>query len=169
MNMGIQEIKIDAKSTNKANIGKATILALGKGFPHQLVMQEFLVDGYFRNTNCDDPELKEKLMRLCMISLFSHSLYSSFFSRSVLLWLFTLFTYSNYTYLINKWRFWYSFFFLSIDILFKGDVILEDNYNIRIKNLVYGGFCIVTRIGLEMTLLLYYKDTKYFCMCIIYE
>ncbi|CAA2935257.1 type III polyketide synthase B [Olea europaea subsp. europaea] len=41
--------------------GKATILALGKAFPHQLVMQEFLVDGYFKNTNCDDPELKLKL------------------------------------------------------------------------------------------------------------
>ncbi|KNA21281.1 hypothetical protein SOVF_044710 [Spinacia oleracea] len=62
--MGIQEIKVDAMS-KKATPGKATILALGKGFPHQLVMQEFLVDGYFRNTNCDDPELKEKLNRLC--------------------------------------------------------------------------------------------------------
>ncbi|GAB2267959.1 hypothetical protein Dimus_002936 [Dionaea muscipula] len=49
----------------KANPGKATILALGKAFPHQLIMQEFLVDGYFRNTNCDDPVLKEKLTRLC--------------------------------------------------------------------------------------------------------
>ncbi|KAL0386905.1 UNVERIFIED_CONTAM: Type III polyketide synthase B [Sesamum radiatum] len=28
-------------------------------------MQEFLVDGYFRDTNCDDPELKQKLARLC--------------------------------------------------------------------------------------------------------
>ncbi|XP_021753149.1 type III polyketide synthase B-like [Chenopodium quinoa] len=62
--MGIQDIKVDAMS-KKATPGKATILALGKGFPHQLVMQEFLVDGYFRNTNCDDPELKEKLNRLC--------------------------------------------------------------------------------------------------------
>lgn len=52
-------------SSKKANPGKATILALGKAFPHQLVMQEFLVDGYFRNTNCDDPDLKEKLARLC--------------------------------------------------------------------------------------------------------
>ncbi|TXG64727.1 hypothetical protein EZV62_011721 [Acer yangbiense] len=51
--------------TKKANPGKATILALGKAFPHQLVMQEFLVDGYFKNTNCDDPELKQKLTRLC--------------------------------------------------------------------------------------------------------
>ncbi|KAL0348466.1 UNVERIFIED_CONTAM: Type III polyketide synthase B [Sesamum angustifolium] len=48
-----------------ANPGKAAILALGKAFPHQLVMQEFLVDGYFRDTNCDDPELKQKLARLC--------------------------------------------------------------------------------------------------------
>ncbi|KAL7125440.1 hypothetical protein ABFS83_14G117400 [Erythranthe nasuta] len=44
---------------------KAAILALGKAFPHQLVMQEFLVDGYLRNTNCDDPDLKKKLTRLC--------------------------------------------------------------------------------------------------------
>ncbi|XP_056160809.1 type III polyketide synthase B [Syzygium oleosum] len=49
----------------KAGPGKATILALGKAFPNQLVMQEFLVDGYFRNTNCDDPDLKQKLTRLC--------------------------------------------------------------------------------------------------------
>ncbi|XP_043708626.1 type III polyketide synthase B [Telopea speciosissima] len=52
-------------STVKANPGKTTLLALGKAFPHQLVMQEYLVEGYFRNTNCDDPELKEKLARLC--------------------------------------------------------------------------------------------------------
>ncbi|KAK7264093.1 hypothetical protein RJT34_31696 [Clitoria ternatea] len=45
--------------------GKATVLALGKAFPHQLVMQEYLVDGYFRDTNCDNPELKAKLARLC--------------------------------------------------------------------------------------------------------
>ncbi|OIW08821.1 hypothetical protein TanjilG_16402 [Lupinus angustifolius] len=48
-----------------ANPGKATILALGKAFPHQLVMQEYLVDGYFRDTNCDNLELKQKLSRLC--------------------------------------------------------------------------------------------------------
>lgn len=52
-------------SQKPATPGKATILALGKAFPHQLVMQEFLVDGYFKNTNCDDLELKQKLTRLC--------------------------------------------------------------------------------------------------------
>lgn len=52
-------------SPEKVKPGKAAILALGKAFPHQLVMQEYLVDGYFRNTNCDDPDLKEKLARLC--------------------------------------------------------------------------------------------------------
>ncbi|CAL5079871.1 unnamed protein product [Urochloa decumbens] len=45
--------------------GKATILALGHAFPQQLVMQDYVVDGFMRNTNCDDPELKEKLTRLC--------------------------------------------------------------------------------------------------------
>ncbi|XAR72737.1 hypothetical protein NMG60_11019477 [Bertholletia excelsa] len=49
----------------KATPGKATILALGKAFPHQLVMQDFLVDEYFKNTNCNNPVLKEKLVRLC--------------------------------------------------------------------------------------------------------
>ncbi|CAK8576867.1 unnamed protein product [Lathyrus sativus] len=51
--------------TKHVTPGKATILALGKAFPHQLVMQEYLVDGYFRDTNCDNPELKQKLARLC--------------------------------------------------------------------------------------------------------
>ncbi|WJX51127.1 hypothetical protein P8452_37353 [Trifolium repens] len=51
--------------TKQTTPGKATILALGKAFPHQLVMQEYLVDGYFRDTNCDNPELKQKLARLC--------------------------------------------------------------------------------------------------------
>ncbi|GKA83799.1 type III polyketide synthase B [Tanacetum coccineum] len=50
--------------TMKASSKKANILALGKAFPHQLVMQDLLVDGYFRDTNCDDPELKQKLTRL---------------------------------------------------------------------------------------------------------
>ncbi|KAM0054958.1 putative chalcone/stilbene synthase, polyketide synthase, type III, thiolase [Helianthus debilis subsp. tardiflorus] len=49
----------------KNGVGKANILALGKAFPHQLVMQDLLVDGYFKDTNCDDPELKRKLTRLC--------------------------------------------------------------------------------------------------------
>lgn len=62
--MGLEEIPREV-SLKKANPGKAAILSLGKAFPHQLVMQEFLVDGYFRNTNCDDPDLKQKLTRLC--------------------------------------------------------------------------------------------------------
>lgn len=66
--MGSEEVRIDGMM-QKPSPGKATILALGKGFPHQLVMQEFLVDGYFKNTNCDDPELKQKLLRLCTLSL----------------------------------------------------------------------------------------------------
>ncbi|WOL05951.1 hypothetical protein Cni_G14682 [Canna indica] len=44
---------------------KTTVLALGKAFPKQLVMQDLLVDSYFRHTNCSDPELKQKLTRLC--------------------------------------------------------------------------------------------------------
>lgn len=50
---------------------KATILSMGKAFPHHLVMQELLVDGYFKNANCNDPDLKQKLTRLCNKTLSS--------------------------------------------------------------------------------------------------
>ncbi|XP_022952459.1 type III polyketide synthase B-like [Cucurbita moschata] len=49
----------------KASSGRATILALGKAFPPQLVPQDYLVDGYFKDTSCDDLDLKQKLTRLC--------------------------------------------------------------------------------------------------------
>ncbi|KAM7482703.1 hypothetical protein LguiB_007286 [Lonicera macranthoides] len=39
--MIMQEIK-------KTSIGKATVLALGKAFPHQLVMQEYLINSLTR-------------------------------------------------------------------------------------------------------------------------
>ncbi|KAL2460872.1 Type III polyketide synthase A [Abeliophyllum distichum] len=45
--------------------GKATILAIGKALPRQLVPQDRLVEGYFRDTRCDDLAIKEKLERLC--------------------------------------------------------------------------------------------------------
>ncbi|KAL5571643.1 hypothetical protein UlMin_021240 [Ulmus minor] len=45
--------------------GKATILAIGKAFPGQLIPQECLVEGYIRDTNCHDVSIKEKLERLC--------------------------------------------------------------------------------------------------------
>ncbi|RZC67655.1 hypothetical protein C5167_011340 [Papaver somniferum] len=48
-----------------AGQGKATVLALGKAFPAQLIPQDCLVEGYFRATHCDDPAIKEKLERLC--------------------------------------------------------------------------------------------------------
>ncbi|KAL7610893.1 type III polyketide synthase A [Lactuca sativa] len=45
--------------------GKATVLAIGKAFPSQLIPQDCLVEGYFRDTNCIDHAMKEKLERLC--------------------------------------------------------------------------------------------------------
>ncbi|PQP97496.1 hypothetical protein Pyn_14474 [Prunus yedoensis var. nudiflora] len=45
--------------------GKATVLALGKAFPSQLVPQDCLVEGYIRDTKCVDVAIKEKLERLC--------------------------------------------------------------------------------------------------------
>ncbi|GAB2272751.1 hypothetical protein Dimus_007570 [Dionaea muscipula] len=45
--------------------GTATVLAMGKAFPKQVLPQESLVEGYFRDTNCQDSAMKEKLERLC--------------------------------------------------------------------------------------------------------
>ncbi|KAK6285438.1 hypothetical protein POUND7_011617 [Theobroma cacao] len=45
--------------------GKATVLAMGKAFPSQLIPQECLVEGYIRDTKCEDASIKEKLERLC--------------------------------------------------------------------------------------------------------
>lgn len=56
-------------SKGKASPGRATILALGKAFPPQLVLQDYLVDGYFKDTSCDDLDLKHKLTRLCNFKL----------------------------------------------------------------------------------------------------
>ncbi|GAA0169870.1 hypothetical protein Leryth_006981 [Lithospermum erythrorhizon] len=53
------------KGSRKTNTAKSTILALGKAFPPQIVMQDLLVQWFFKNTNCDDPQLREKLTRLC--------------------------------------------------------------------------------------------------------
>lgn len=41
------------------------MLAISKAFPKQLVLQDRLVEGYIRDTNCDDVAIKEKLERLC--------------------------------------------------------------------------------------------------------
>ncbi|KAI9182180.1 hypothetical protein LWI28_022859 [Acer negundo] len=45
--------------------GKAAVLAIGKAFPHQMIPQECLVEGYIRDTKCEDVSIKEKLERLC--------------------------------------------------------------------------------------------------------
>ncbi|CAM8923877.1 unnamed protein product [Rhodiola kirilowii] len=54
-----------APSVRVPTPGKATVLAIGKAFPSQLVPQECLVEGYIRDTKCDDIAIKEKLERLC--------------------------------------------------------------------------------------------------------
>ncbi|XP_020094790.1 type III polyketide synthase A [Ananas comosus] len=48
-----------------ASRGKATVLALGKAFPDQVLLQEHIVNSYLHNTNCDDAATREKLERLC--------------------------------------------------------------------------------------------------------
>lgn len=53
-----------------ASRGKATVLALGKAFPGQVLLQEHIVNSYLHNTNCDDAATREKLERLCKHPLF---------------------------------------------------------------------------------------------------
>jgi Chalcone and stilbene synthases, N-terminal domain len=44
---------------------KAMVLALGKAFPDNVLLQENLVDGFLRDTKSEDPVMREKLERLC--------------------------------------------------------------------------------------------------------
>ncbi|XP_019088494.1 PREDICTED: type III polyketide synthase C isoform X2 [Camelina sativa] len=54
------------KSTRRAATqGKATVLALGKAFPSNVVSQENLVEEYLREIKCDDLSIKDKLQHLC--------------------------------------------------------------------------------------------------------
>ncbi|KAI6702739.1 hypothetical protein NL676_011875 [Syzygium grande] len=66
--------KVDANGSTKSRpastkrsptLGKATILAIGKAFPSQVIPQECLVEGFIRDTKCEDALIKEKLERLC--------------------------------------------------------------------------------------------------------
>lgn len=71
--------KVDANGSTKSRpastkrsptLGKATILAIGKAFPSQVIPQECLVEGFIRDTKCEDALIKEKLERLCKHSYF---------------------------------------------------------------------------------------------------
>ncbi|KAJ0478675.1 putative chalcone/stilbene synthase, polyketide synthase, type III, thiolase [Helianthus annuus] len=64
----------DSSTTNRLPTpGKATVLAIGKAFPSQLVPQDCLVEGFFRDTNCMDSAMKAKLERLCKQVCFNNS------------------------------------------------------------------------------------------------
>ncbi|KAF5775575.1 putative polyketide synthase, type III, thiolase [Helianthus annuus] len=64
----------DSSTTNRLPTpGKATVLAIGKAFPSQLVPQDCLVEGFFRDTNCMDSAMKAKLERLCKQVCFNSS------------------------------------------------------------------------------------------------
>ncbi|MCO5551928.1 hypothetical protein L7F22_005435 [Adiantum nelumboides] len=64
-NMSNGHAKAHSHGELKPTSGKAAILAFGKAFPSIEVKQEYLAEGYLRDTNCDDPVLKAKLERLC--------------------------------------------------------------------------------------------------------
>lgn len=56
---------VGQRSKRAPTPGKATVLALGKAFPNQILPQDCLVEGYIRDTKCVDNYVKEKLERLC--------------------------------------------------------------------------------------------------------
>uniref|UniRef100_A0A1J3GML2 Chalcone synthase-like protein 1 n=1 Tax=Noccaea caerulescens TaxID=107243 RepID=A0A1J3GML2_NOCCA len=57
--------EIGQSTRRVANQGKATVLALGKAFPSNLVSQDNLVEEYLREIKCDDLSIKDKLQHLC--------------------------------------------------------------------------------------------------------
>ncbi|KAF5188320.1 Chalcone synthase [Thalictrum thalictroides] len=62
----MSKMNLNGNNKNRSHTpGKATVLALGKAFPSQLIPQECLVEGYCRDTKCEDPVMKAKLERLC--------------------------------------------------------------------------------------------------------
>ncbi|CAE6144832.1 unnamed protein product [Arabidopsis arenosa] len=62
----VEKQKEFGKSTKRvAYQGKATLLALGKAFPSNVVSQENLVEEYLREIKCDDLSIKDKLQHLC--------------------------------------------------------------------------------------------------------
>ena len=46
------------------------LLALGKGFPDQVLPQEKVVESYLQDSSCDDPATRAKLERLCKLPCF---------------------------------------------------------------------------------------------------
>lgn len=67
--------------------GKATVLALGKALPSQILPQDCLVEGYFRDTKCEDSAIKEKLERLCKRNTFHQCFEISEFGCNIRLFL----------------------------------------------------------------------------------
>lgn len=59
-----------ANGRSQSSRGKAMLLALGKGFPDQVLPQEKVVEGYLQDSNCDDPATRAKLERLCKLPCF---------------------------------------------------------------------------------------------------
>lgn len=55
---------------SQSSRGKATLLALGKGFPDQVLPQEKVVESYLQESCCNDPATRAKLERLCKLPCF---------------------------------------------------------------------------------------------------
>ncbi|KAJ4777432.1 Chalcone synthase [Rhynchospora pubera] len=63
----MSELNLNGLTNSNSSVAtkKATVLALGKAFPDNVLLQEKLVDGFLRETNSEDPVMREKLERLC--------------------------------------------------------------------------------------------------------
>ena len=51
----------DANGKSQGSRGKAMLLALGKGFPDQVLPQEKVAASYLQESSCDDPDTRAKL------------------------------------------------------------------------------------------------------------
>lgn len=59
-----------ANGKSQGSRGKAMLLALGKGFPDQVLPQEKVAESYLQESSCDDPATRAKLQRLCKLLCF---------------------------------------------------------------------------------------------------
>ncbi|PWZ22749.1 Type III polyketide synthase A [Zea mays] len=58
-----------ANGKSQGSRGKAMLLALGKGFPDQVLPQEKVAESYLQESSCDDPDTRAKLERLSRAAL----------------------------------------------------------------------------------------------------
>nr|ACG34948.1 hypothetical protein [Zea mays] len=75
-----------ANGKSQGSRGKAMLLALGKGFPDQVLPQEKVAESYLQESSCDDPDTRAKLERLCTTTTVRTRYTVMSKERNLLLW-----------------------------------------------------------------------------------